>query len=42
MKANAKGKKTSITIPIVNITIDYLLNVKSSSMFSRLKPVINS
>ena len=31
MKANAKGKKTSTTIPIIPITLDYLINVKSAS-----------
>ena len=36
MKANAKGKKTSITIPIIIITLDYLINVKSSSFNVRL------
>ena len=32
MKANAKGKKTSITIPILIITLDYFINVKTSSL----------
>ena len=29
MKANAKGKKTSTTIPIIPITLDYLIKIKS-------------
>ena len=37
MKAKAKGKKTSTTIPIILITLDYFINVKSSSF--RVKTV---
>jgi hypothetical protein len=36
MNANAKGKKTSTTIPIILITLDYFIGVKSSSFNLRL------
>jgi hypothetical protein len=36
MKAKANGKKTSTTIPIIPITLDYLINVKLSSFNVRL------